>query len=264
MGQFDGRAGLVTGAASGIGRASAIAFAAEGGSVVVSDLESSRAQAEETVAMIVDAGGTAIFVPGDVSVNASIKNVIDQTVANFGRLDFALNNAGIVVIGGVADIEEEAWDRLFDVDVKGVWLSMKHEILYMREHGGGTIVNTASESGLTGTPLASPYVAAKHAVVGLTKTAAGELANLGIRVNAIAPGSVWTPMMAAAPQEVQDLLLAPQPMHRMGTPEEIADAVIWLSSERSSYVTGIALSIDGGAMANAQSYDPSWSPSTTH
>ncbi|MFF2772868.1 SDR family NAD(P)-dependent oxidoreductase, partial [Streptomyces bacillaris] len=211
MGLFEGKAGLVTGAAGGIGRASAIAFAAEGGSVVVSDLESSRTQAEETVAIIESAGGRAIFVPADVSHNESIKNVIDQTVATFGRLDFAHNNAGIVAIGGVTDIEEAAWDRVFEVDVKGVWLSLKHEILYMRKHGGGTIVNTASESGLTGTPLASPYVAAKHAVVGLTKTAAGEVANQGIRINAIAPGSVWTPMMASAPSEVQELLLAPQP-----------------------------------------------------
>jgi NAD(P)-dependent dehydrogenase (short-subunit alcohol dehydrogenase family) len=261
VGLFDEKAGLVTGAAGGIGRAAAVAFAAEGGSVVVSDLETSRSQAEETVAIIEAAGGKAIFVPGDVSDNASIKNVIDQTVATYGRLDFAHNNAGIVVMGGITEIDEVAWDRLFAVDVKGVWLSMKHEILYMRAHGGGTIVNTASESGLTGTPLASPYVAAKHAVVGLTKTAAGEVANQGIRVNAVAPGSVWTPMMASAPQEAQDLLLAPQPIHRMGTPEEIANAVIWLASDLSSYVTGIALSIDGGAMANAQSYDPSWSPS---
>ena len=261
MGLFEGKAGLVTGAAGGIGRASAIGFAAEGGSVVVSDLESSRALGEETVSIIEATGGKAIFVAGDVSDNDSVKNLVDQTVATYGRLDFAHNNAGIVVMGGVTDIDEAAWDRLFAIDVKGVWLCMKHEILYMREHGGGSIVNTASESGLTGTPLASPYVAAKHAVVGLTKTAAGEVANQGIRVNAIAPGSVRTPMMESAPQEAQDLLLAPQPMHRMGTPEEIANSVIWLASDLASYVTGIALSIDGGAMANAQSYDPSWSPS---
>lgn len=261
MGWFDGKAGLVTGAAGGIGRASAIAFAAEGGSVVVSDLESSRAGGEETVRIITEAGGRAAFVSADVRHADQVENLINKTVAAFGRLDFAHNNAGIVETGFTADIEEEAWDRIFAVDVKGVWLSMKYELLYMKEHGGGAIVNTASESGLVGTPMASPYVSAKHAVVGLTKTAAGEYANLGIRINAVAPGSVRTPLMEAAPIEVQEMLMAPQPMHRMGTSEEIANAVIWLSSDKASFVTGIALPIDGGAIASAQSFDPFLSPS---
>ncbi|WP_336855503.1 glucose 1-dehydrogenase [Sinomonas albida] len=260
MGWFDGKAGLVTGAAGGIGRASAVAYAAEGGSVIVADLESSRAKGEETVAMIHAAGGNAAFIPVDVSDDAQVEALVDATVREFGRLDFALNNAGIVEMGFTADISEQAWDRLFEVNIKGVWLCLKHELRYMRAHGGGSIVNTASESGLVGTPLASPYVSAKHAVVGLTKTAAGEYANMGIRINAIAPGSVWTPLMASAPAEAQEMLMAPQPMHRFGTPEEIANAVIWLSSHKASFITGITLPIDGGATASAQSFDPNLSP----
>lgn len=264
MGWFDGKAGLVTGAAGGIGRASALAYAQEGGSVIVADLESSRAKGEETVELITRAGGNAAFVAVDVSSDEQVKNLIDTTVSTFGRLDFALNNAGIVATGFTADIGEDAWDRVFEVDIKGVWLCLKYELLYMKENGGGAIVNTASESGLVGTPMASPYVAAKHAVVGLTKTAAGEYANLGIRINAIAPGAVWTPMMASYPVEVQQLLLAPQPMHRFGAVEEIANAVVWLSSDKASFITGITLPIDGGATASAQSFDPNLSPSVAY
>lgn len=261
MAWFDGQAGLVTGAASGIGRASAIAYAREGGAVIVADLEASRCMGEETVKLITDAGGRAAFVAVDVSDAEQVKNMVDTTVSTFGRLDFALNNAGIVATGFTADIEEAAWDRLFEVDIKGVWLCLKYELLYMKEHGGGAIVNTASESGLVGTPMASPYVSAKHAVVGLTKTAAGEYANLGIRINAIAPGAVWTPLMESVPNEAQQMLMAPQPMHRFGTSEEIANAVIWLSSDKASFVTGITLAIDGGATASAQSFDAHLSPS---
>lgn len=146
------------------------------------------------------------------------------------------------------------------VDLKGVWLSMKYELLHMMENGGGAIVNTASEAGLVGTPLASAYVAAKHGVIGLTKTAAGEYANMGIRINAIAPGAIATPMVLELPQEGQDLLLDPQPLNRFGTPEEVAEAVLWLTSDKSSFVTGTTLSIDGGATSNAQSYSPDLSP----
>lgn len=260
MGWFDNKAGFVTGAAGGIGRASAIAFAAEGGSVVVSDLEGSRDRGEETVRMITEAGGQATFVPVDVRFADQVKHLVDETVRVYGSLDFAHNNAGVVETGFTAEIEESAWDRLFAIDVKGVWLSMKYELLHMADHGGGVIINTASESGLVGTPLASPYVAAKHAVVGLTKTAASEYANMGIRINAVAPGSVRTPLMEAAPTEVQDLLMAPQPMHRMASPEEIANAVVWLASDKASFVTGTTLAIDGGATASAQSFDPNVSP----
>nr|WP_296775773.1 glucose 1-dehydrogenase [Rhodococcus sp. (in: high G+C Gram-positive bacteria)] len=261
MNEFAGKSGLITGAAGGIGRATAIAFGSQGANVVVADLESSAEQSNETVSLVEAAGGKALFVAVDVADADSVRNLIDTTVSHFGGLDFAHNNAGILTTGFTADIEEADFDRILAVDVKGVWLSMKYELLYMKLHGGGTIVNTASEAGLVGTPLAGAYVAAKHAVVGLTKTAAGEYANLGIRINAIAPGAIETPMVSQLPQQGQDLLMAPQPLHRFGTPEEVAEAVLWLSSTKSSFVLGTVLSIDGGATSNAQSYDPNLSPS---
>lgn len=261
MGLFDGKAGLVTGAASGMGRAAALAFAREGAKVVIGDIAASRAAAEETLKMIERAGGKAMFVLVDVSKAADVKRLVDTTVATYGRLDFAFNNAGILVTGFTADLEEADFDRIMAVDVKGVWLCMKYELLYMKAHGGGVIVNNASEAGLVGTPLAGAYVGAKHAVVGMTKSAAGEYANMGIRINAVAPGAIATPMVLNLPQPAQEMLLAPQPLHRFGTPEEVAEAVIWLSSEKSSFVLGTVLSIDGGATSNAQSYDPNLSPS---
>ena len=258
---FDGRAGLVTGAASGIGRASALAFSAAGGSVVVGDLESSRPGGEETVRLITEAGGEAIFVAVDVSRADQVEHLIDSTVATFGRLDFAHNNAGTVAEGFTAEVEEGAWDRVFDVNIKGVWLCMKYELRYMKDHGGGAIVNTASVSGLVGTALTSPYVSTKHAVVGLTKVSAGEYANLGIRINAVAPGAIWTPLMQSAPEPLQQMMLAPQPLHRFGTAEEVAEAVIWLSSHKASFITGVTLPVDGGLLATPGSYNPMLSPS---
>jgi NAD(P)-dependent dehydrogenase (short-subunit alcohol dehydrogenase family) len=261
MGMFDGRAGLVTGAAGGIGRASALAFAREGASVVVADVEGQRAKAEETVALITDAGGSAIFIPTDVTSSSSVEALVAATVGRFGRLDFAHNNAGVVANGFTAQLSEQDFDRVLAVDVKGVWLSMKYELLHMQDHGGGSIVNTSSEAGLVGTPTEGGYVAAKHAVVGLTKTAAAEYANLGVRINAVAPGAIATPMVAALPQDAQDMLLAPQPLHRFGTPEEVAEAVLWLASDKASFVTGAVLAVDGGATSNASSYDAKFSPS---
>ncbi len=261
MGMFDGKAGVVTGGSSGMGRAAAIAYAREGGKVTLADIESTRSAAEKTVALITAAGGSAIFVPVDVSVEADVKNMVEQTVAAFGRLDFAFNNAGILAVGFTHEVEQEQFDRIFAVDARGVWLCMKHEIRHMLKNGGGAIVNNASEAGLVGTPLAGPYVGAKHAVVGLTKTAAGEYANVGIRVNAIAPGAIATPMVLTLPQEVQDSLVAPAPLTRMGTPEEVAELVLFLSSSKSSFMLGSIVSIDGGAASNAQSYSSETSPS---
>jgi NAD(P)-dependent dehydrogenase (short-subunit alcohol dehydrogenase family) len=237
-------------------------YAREGASVVVSDLEDQRAGAEETVALIRAAGGTAEFVPADVAVDADVRTLVETCVERFGRLDFAFNNAGILgPVGFTAELDEAEFDRIMEVDVKGVWLCMKHELQHMKAHGGGAIVNTSSEAGLVGTPLAGAYVAAKHAVIGLTRTAAGEYANLNIRVNAIAPGTIATPMVLGLPEEAQQMLMAPQPLHRLGTAEEVAEAVVWLSSSRASFVTGIVLAVDGGATSNAQSYDPQLSPS---
>lgn len=261
MSEFRGKAGLVTGAAGGIGRATAVAFGKLRANVVVADLESSRTDSLETVEMVKQAGGDAIFVAVNVSNARSVENLVLATIGHYGRLDFAHNNAGVLSTGFTADISESDFDRIISVDVKGVWLAMKYEILYMKDNGGGTIVNTASEAGLVGTPMAGAYVAAKHAVVGLTKTAAGEYANMGIRINAVAPGAIETPMVSNLPQEGQEMLMAPQPLHRFGTPEEVAEAVVWLSSEKSSFVLGTVLSIDGGATSNAQSFDPNLSPS---
>lgn len=260
MGDFDGKAGLVSGAAGGIGRATAIAFAREGGSVVVADLEALRPQGEETVRLITENGGAAIFVATDVTQADDVEALVAAVVATYGSLDFAHNNAGILKVGFTAEIEEADFDQIIAVDLKGVWLAMKYEILQMQKQGGGAIVNTASEAGLVGTPMAGPYVAAKHAVVGLTKTAAGEYANQNIRINAVAPGAIETPMITDLPQEARDSLLAPQPLHRFGTADEVADAVLWLASPRSSFVIGAILSIDGGATSNAQSYSIENSP----
>ena len=260
-GEFAGKAGLVTGSAGGIGRASAVAFGRLGASIVVADLERSRAEALHTVALVEEAGGTATFVAVDVTSAESVKNLVDSTFSHFGRVDFAHNNAGIGSFGFTADVSEEEFDRVVAVDLKGVWLCMKYEIHHMTRHGGGTIVNTASESGLVGSLLTGPYVAAKHGVVGLTKTAAGEYANMGVRINAVAPGAIETPLVAPLSAVERSHLMAPQPLQRFGTPEEVAEAVVWLSSKRSSFVVGTVLAIDGGATANAQSYDPASSPS---
>lgn len=262
MGLFDGKAGIVTGGASGMGRAASIAYAREGGKVTVADTENMRSAGEETVALITAAGGEALFVPVDVSVEADVENMVDLTVSTFGSLDFAFNNAGILAVGFTHEVEQEQFDRIFAVDVRGVWLCMKHELRYMIKHGGGAIVNNASEAGIVGTPLAGPYVAAKHAVVGLTKTAAGEYANVGVRINAIAPGAIATPMVLTLPQEVQDSLVAPAPLTRMGTPEEVAELVVFLSSDKASFILGSIISIDGGAASNAQSYGPETSPAS--
>lgn len=255
-----GLSGMVTGGASGIGRASAIAFAREGARVVIADVEASSAQAEETVDLIRTTGGEAIFVPTDVSSESQVEKLVELTVSTFGGLDFAFNNAGILAVGFTVDVQESEFERIFDVDVKGVWLCMKHQIRHMMNHGGGSIVNNASEAGLVGTPMAGPYVGAKHAVVGLTKTAAGEYANMGIRINAIAPGAIATPMVLSLPEAAQQSLLAPQPLNRFGRPEEVAEAVLFLSSAKASFILGTVLCIDGGATSNAQSYSPETSP----
>lgn len=261
MGLFSGKAGLVTGASSGIGRATALAFAREGAAVVIADLAAARQQGQEVVAQIETLGGRAAFVATDVSQASDVANLVSATVELFGRLDFAFNNAGVHSAGFTADIEEQDFDRVLAVDTKGVWLCMKYQLAHMMANGGGAIVNNASEAGLVGTPAAAAYVAAKHAVVGLTKAAAGEYANMGIRINAVAPGAIGTPMVLSLPQATQDSLMAPQPLRRLGTPEEVAEAVVWLCSKKASFVLGVTLPVDGGATANAQSYSPENSPS---
>jgi NAD(P)-dependent dehydrogenase (short-subunit alcohol dehydrogenase family) len=252
-GLLDGKSALITGAGGGIGRAAALAFAREGARLAVADLAAEAAA--ETVAQINALGGQAIILLGDVTRDADVKAMIDDTLAAFGRLDCAFNNAGIagwhVDAAGrkTAEWSEEAFDRMIAVNLKGVWLCMRHELVQMQAQGGGAIVNTASIAGLIGLPTSSAYVAAKHGVIGLTKTAAIEYAEAGIRVNAVCPGYIKTPMTAEVMQRRGAAILAQTPMKRMGEPEEIAEMVVWLCSDRASFVSGAAYNVDGGYMA---------------
>lgn len=247
-GQFDGKVALVTGAGSGIGRASALAFAREGAKIVVADIVVEGG--EETVRMIKAAGGEALFAKADVSEAAEVQALVKSAVQTYGRLDYAHNNAGIMgAMAPTADCTEENWDRLMAINLKGVWLCMRYEIPQMRKQGGGAIVNTSSAAGLVAFPTLSAYVASKHGVAGLTKTAALEYARASIRVNAVCPGFIRTPMVepfAAGAPEAEAQFLGTLPIGRAGTPEEVAEAVVWLCSDAASYVTGHAMLIDGG------------------
>ncbi|MGB0388730.1 MAG: SDR family oxidoreductase [Ardenticatenaceae bacterium] len=251
MASLKDKVALVTGGSSGIGRATALLFAREGAKVVVADIQVEGG--EETVGMIQEGGGEAIFVKADVSKSADVQAMINQTVEHYGRLDCAFNNAGI---GGVpapiADHEEEHWDRVIGINLKGVWLCMKYEVAQMLKQGGGTIVNTASVVGLVGTANMTPYVASKHGVVGLTKTVALEYAQANIRVNAVCPGVIHTPMIdrfTGGSPEALAQVVAMEPVGRVGKPEEVAEVVVWLSSDAASFVTGHPMAVDGGFVA---------------
>ena len=250
-GLTEGKVALVTGAGSGIGRATALVFAREGAKVVVSDIVVEGG--EETVQQIKAAGGEAIFVKADVSQAADVEALITQTVETYGRLDCAFNNAGIE--GGVKptiDCTEEEFARTIAVNLTGVWLCMKYEIQQMLSQGGGAIVNTASVAGLVGFPGLPDYVASKHGVLGLTKTAALEYAKSGIRVNAVCPGVIQTPMVERGAQlspGFDELAVSMEPVGRFGQPVEIGEAVVWLCSEAASFVTGHPMTVDGGLVA---------------
>jgi NAD(P)-dependent dehydrogenase (short-subunit alcohol dehydrogenase family) len=252
-GILEGKVALVTGGGGGIGRATALAFAREGARVAVSDFAADTAR--DTVALINDGGGQAITLTGDVTRADEVKTMIDDTVAAYGRVDCAFNNAGIapyqVNASGekTADWAEESFDRMIAVNLKGVWLCMREEIRQMQGQGGGAIVNTGSIAGLIGLVTSSAYVAAKHGVIGLTKTAALEYAEANIRVNAVCPGFIQTRMTEDTMRRRGEAILAQIPSHRMGRPEEIAEMVVWLCSERASYITGAAYNVDGGWMA---------------
>ena len=252
-GLLEGRISLVTGAASGIGRAASLVMAREGATVAVSDINADGG--EETLSAIKEAGGDGMFVHADVSRPGDVAALIGQVVSAYGRLDCAYNNAGIegYMAGRLHEYPEEDWDRLIDVNVKGVWLCLKEEIPQMIQQGGGAIVNTASAAGLVGSRRLSAYVASKHAVVGLTKAAALEYARDGIRVNAVCPGIIDTPMVrrliGGRDQEYEATIPVRQPIGRLGTPEEIAESVTWLCSDAASLVTGLAMAVDGGFTA---------------
>jgi NAD(P)-dependent dehydrogenase (short-subunit alcohol dehydrogenase family) len=247
---MDGKAGLVTGAASGIGRACAIRFGQEGASVVVSDLESSREGGEETVRTIAGAGGTAEFFPCDVSRSEDNAALVERVVESYGRLDFAHNNAGIGIHKLLHETTEEEFDRTIAVNLRGTFLGMKHQIARFLEQGdGGAIVNTSSNAGLRGVMYIGAYTASKHGILGLTKNGALEYAPHGIRVNAVCPGAIMTPLMSDQTPERQKEILRPQALKRFGDPAEVAAAVVWLCSDDAVFINGVALPVDAGSVA---------------
>lgn len=248
---FSGQVVLVTGAANGIGRATAQAFAAEGLKVVVADLD--VLGGEETVALIRAAGGEALFVSCDVTREADVQNLMARTIEAYGRLDYAFNNAGIEIEKGrLAEGSLEEFDAIMGVNVKGVWLCMKYQLPLLLAQGGGAIVNTASVAGLGAAPKMSIYAASKHAVIGLTKSAAIEYAKKKIRVNAVCPAVIDTDMFRRAYEadpKKAEFAAAMHPVGRIGKVEEIASAVLYLCSDGAAFTTGHALTVDGGATA---------------
>jgi NAD(P)-dependent dehydrogenase (short-subunit alcohol dehydrogenase family) len=247
-GRLAGRVAFVTGAASGIGRTTALAFAGEGAKVAVADIDQNGNQ--DTARMIEEVGGQALAVRCDVTRSEDVQAALAQTVEEFGHLDIAFNNAGAEQQPGpTADITEEEWDRIITVNLRGAFLCLKYEIPLLLERGGGAIVNTSSGAGIKVFGRGAAYAAAKHGVVGLTKDAALDYAAFNLRINAICPGIIDTEMMdrfTGGTPEGRDRVIAQEPIGRMGKPEEIADAVVWLCSDAASFVTGHALVADGG------------------
>lgn len=246
---FEGKVALVTGASGGIGRASALAFAQSGASVVVSDVN--EAGGSETVDLITAAGGNAVFQRCDVSNGADVKALVARAVSEYGRLDCALNNAGINNLG-LDEYQDDVWARSMGINLTGVMMCMREEAEVMLKQGKGAIVNTASINGLVGNGAQPGYTASKHGVVGLTRHGALRWAQAGIRVNCVCPGVIETPMTAplTANPDMKKILDGMTPMGRMGKAEEIAAAVMWLCSDQASFVTGHPLVVDGGATAD--------------
>jgi NAD(P)-dependent dehydrogenase (short-subunit alcohol dehydrogenase family) len=246
---FESKVALITGGSSGIGRASALAFAREGARVMIADRRA--AEGEETVLMIKDTGGEARFVQTDVSKASEVEALVSACVEILGGLDYAFNNAGIEGTPFVrtADYDEDMWDQVIDINLKGVWLCMKFEIPQMLKRGKGAIVNMSSVAGLRGGSIGVAYHASKHGVIGLTKASATEYAAQGIRINAVCPGVIKTDMANRAffhDEELGKRVAAMHPMGRVGHPDEVAASVLWLCSEAASFVTGHAMPIDGG------------------
>jgi NAD(P)-dependent dehydrogenase (short-subunit alcohol dehydrogenase family) len=236
---------IVTGSSAGIGRTTAIALAKEGINVVIAARRDK--EGEETLKIVKESGGDGIFVKTDVSNEDSVKALVEKTVKTYGRLDYAFNNAGVAEDPEpFTSITSSTFDKIMAVNVKGVWLSMKDEILQMLKNGGGAIVNNSSAAGVIGIPQLPIYVASKHATLGLTKAAALQYAKAGIRINAVAPGLIETEMMEQVIGNKKQAIVALHPIGRIGEPEEIANAVVWLLSDKASFVTGHTLLVDGG------------------
>ena len=245
LNRFPGKVAFVTGAASGIGRAAAVAFALEGARVAILDRTEDALQ--QTADAIRDAGAEVLVIACDVSIPEQIETAVARTVETFGRLDIAFNNAGVEnKATPVAQIDLVEWDRILGINLRGTFICMKHEIAQMLRHGGGVVVNTSSGAGIRGVAGGAAYAASKHAIIGLTKSAALDYAKSNIRVNAVLPGNIETPMMnrftGGNIQKAIDL----EPVGRLGKPEEIAEAVLWMSSDLGAFVTGASISVDGG------------------
>ena len=250
MSQFVGKVALITGGNAGIGRAAAIEFAKQGAKIVITGRREKEGQ--EVIAKIKAFGGEAIFAKTDVSREKDVKAMMEQTLETFGRLDYAFNNAGIEqALTPLPEQTEETYDQIMNINVKGVWLSLKHEIPAMLKTGGGAIVNNSSVAGLVGFAMAPVYVASKHAVNGLTKSVALEYAKQNVRINAVAPGPIETRMYLdfAKTPEVRQMLESAVPSGRVGQPEDIASTVVWLCSDGASFITGQILPVDGGYTA---------------
>ncbi len=251
MNKFENRIALVTGGGSGIGRSTCLAFSREGAKIVVSDINEKTGQ--ETLDMVRKIGGEGIFIQADVTQSSQVAMLIEETLQHYKRLDCAFNNAGIEArVSPTAECTEEDWDRVISINLKSVFLCMKYELKHMVSQKRGAIVNCASVGGLVGFPGGAVYVASKHGVVGLTHAASLDYAAMGIRINAVCPGLIRTPMIDRVEQKnpgMKSQLTSLEPIGRMGLPEEVAESVLWLCSDSASFVTGHAMAVDGGWVA---------------